>query len=109
MGKRDQDRLSPKRSCSVRYSLPSPAVPSSLRESSMRFLSYPFALCLLFGSSLIIIAKPDRKEEPSATTESWPEFRGPTGQGHYTGKALPIEWSTTKNVAWKTALPGEGG
>src|SRR5205085_10321283 len=44
----------------------------------------------------------------SALAENWPEFRGPTGQGHYTGKALPIEWSTTKNVAWKTAIPGKG-
>ena len=26
--------------------------------------------------------------------ENWPEFRGPTGQGHYPGKNLPTEWST---------------
>ena len=40
--------------------------------------------------------------------EDWPEFRGPTGQGHYSGKSLPIEWSTTKNVAWKQPIPGLG-
>jgi outer membrane protein assembly factor BamB len=40
--------------------------------------------------------------------EDWPEFRGPTGQGHYTGKRLPIEWSTTKNVVWKQSIPGSG-
>jgi outer membrane protein assembly factor BamB len=40
--------------------------------------------------------------------EDWREFRGPTGQGHYIGKKLPIEWSTTKNVAWKTPIPGKG-
>src|SRR5262245_47722082 len=40
--------------------------------------------------------------------EDWREFRGPTGQGHYDGKNLPIEWSTTKNVAWKTPIPGHG-
>jgi outer membrane protein assembly factor BamB len=39
--------------------------------------------------------------------ENWPEFRGPTGQGHYP-KALPTEWSTTKNVVWKQAIPGRG-
>lgn len=38
----------------------------------------------------------------------WPEFRGPTGQGHYAGKPLPVEWSTTKNVAWKQPIPGKG-
>ena len=39
--------------------------------------------------------------------ENWPEFRGPTGQGHYE-KALPTEWSTTKNVVWKQTIPGKG-
>ena len=44
----------------------------------------------------------------SLRAEDWREFRGPTGQGHYDGKKLPIEWSTTKNVAWKTPIPGHG-
>jgi len=43
-----------------------------------------------------------------ARAENWPEFRGPTGQGTYAGKNLPIEWSKTKNVAWKQAIPGKG-
>ncbi|MDP3069143.1 MAG: PQQ-binding-like beta-propeller repeat protein [Opitutaceae bacterium] len=38
----------------------------------------------------------------------WPEFRGPTGQGHASATALPTEWSATKNVAWKVAVPGAG-
>ncbi|MBI1832392.1 MAG: PQQ-binding-like beta-propeller repeat protein [Planctomycetes bacterium] len=44
----------------------------------------------------------------AAQAEDWREFRGPTGQGHYSGKNLPIEWSVTKNVAWKQAIPGKG-
>src|ERR1700681_3559265 len=44
----------------------------------------------------------------AAHGENWPEFRGPTGQGPYAGKGLPIEWSTTKNVAWKQPIPGHG-
>lgn len=43
----------------------------------------------------------------AAGAEDWPDFRGPTGQGHYTGK-LPISWSTTKNVVWKEPIPGSG-
>jgi outer membrane protein assembly factor BamB len=43
-----------------------------------------------------------------ARADDWPQFRGPTGQGHYTGKPLPLEWSPDKNVAWKQALPGLG-
>jgi outer membrane protein assembly factor BamB len=40
--------------------------------------------------------------------EDWPEFRGPTGQGHARSTTLPIEWSNTSNVAWKQAIPGRG-
>ena len=40
--------------------------------------------------------------------EDWPEFRGPTGQGLSAEVGLPIEWSETKNVAWKQAVPGKG-
>lgn len=38
----------------------------------------------------------------------WPEFRGPTGQGHSPAKDVPVRWSGTENVAWKTAIPGSG-
>lgn len=43
-----------------------------------------------------------------ARGENWPEFRGPTGQGIATAKGLPAEWSATKNIAWKKAVPGKG-
>jgi outer membrane protein assembly factor BamB len=39
--------------------------------------------------------------------ENWPEFRGPTGDGHATAKGLPAAWSDTENVKWKTAIPGK--
>jgi outer membrane protein assembly factor BamB len=38
----------------------------------------------------------------------WPEFRGPTGQGHAASARLPLEWSQTRHVAWKQAVPGRG-
>jgi outer membrane protein assembly factor BamB len=38
----------------------------------------------------------------------WPQFRGPAGQGHSTETDLPIEWSETKNIVWKTPLRGRG-
>ncbi|MEO5958347.1 MAG: PQQ-binding-like beta-propeller repeat protein, partial [Opitutaceae bacterium] len=44
----------------------------------------------------------------SSHAEPWPEFRGPTGQGISMAMELPVEWSTTKNVAWKQAVPGGG-
>ncbi len=38
----------------------------------------------------------------------WPEFRGPGAQGHADAASLPLTWSRTSNVAWRTALPGTG-
>src|ERR1041385_5090732 len=40
--------------------------------------------------------------------EDWPEFRGPTGQGLSTERGLPLDWSETKNIKWKGAIPGRG-
>ena len=45
---------------------------------------------------------------PAARCENWPEFRGPTGQGVSTARNLPVEWSSTNNVAWKQTIPGKG-
>ena len=41
-----------------------------------------------------------------AFAEDWPEFRGPTGQGHSAERDLPLEWSESKNIVWKTPVPG---
>jgi outer membrane protein assembly factor BamB len=40
--------------------------------------------------------------------ENWPGFRGPTRQGISSETGLPLRWSDTANVAWKTPIPGEG-
>jgi outer membrane protein assembly factor BamB len=39
--------------------------------------------------------------------DDWPQFRGPTGQGHVNGP-LPITWGPGKNIAWKQDIPGSG-
>ena len=54
-------------------------------------------LCVICGPGVI----------PSAS-QDWPAFRGPDGQGHSTERGLPIEWSESSNVAWKTKVPGLG-
>ena len=42
------------------------------------------------------------------SADNWPQFRGPDGQGHAKATNLPLEWSESKNVAWKRELPGRG-
>jgi outer membrane protein assembly factor BamB len=40
---------------------------------------------------------------------NWPKFRGPEGNGiANSGTKLPTEWSATKNISWRSELPGEG-
>jgi outer membrane protein assembly factor BamB len=43
----------------------------------------------------------------AVNADNWPQFRGPNTQGHSVEANLPLKWSATENVAWKTALPGE--
>jgi outer membrane protein assembly factor BamB len=55
------------------------------------------ALALLFVSAAL-----------AAGAEDWPQFRGPTGQGHSAERGLPLEWSESRNVIWKTRVEGRG-
>ena len=43
-----------------------------------------------------------------AQSSAWLEWRGPGGLGHAAAKSLPISWSETDNVNWKTSIPGRG-
>jgi outer membrane protein assembly factor BamB len=43
----------------------------------------------------------------SDAAADWPQFRGPSGDGHATAKNLPTKWNETTNVAWKTPIPGK--
>ena len=51
---------------------------------------------MLVGCGVLVIA------------QDWPQFRGPGGQGLSTERGLPLEWSESKNVAWKVPVPGRG-
>ncbi len=42
----------------------------------------------------------------TAWAANWPQWRGPGGMGVSTEKNLPAEWSTTKNIKWKTPIAG---
>jgi outer membrane protein assembly factor BamB len=44
----------------------------------------------------------------AASAEEWPGWRGPRGDGTSLETGIPLEWSTTKNVRWKTPIPGVG-
>ena len=40
--------------------------------------------------------------------QNWPQFRGPRGDGKSDATGLPLTWSETKNVVWKTPIHDKG-
>lgn len=58
----------------------------------------------LLAAGLLLAAS----SSPVDGTE-WPDFRGPSGDGHAPAEALPpLEWSETRNVRWKTPIHDRG-
>jgi outer membrane protein assembly factor BamB len=43
----------------------------------------------------------------SAAEGDWNQYRGPTGDGHSAAKGLPLTFSETENVTWKTPIAGK--
>ena len=44
----------------------------------------------------------------SKAGDNWPQFRGPTGDGHADVRNLPTKWSEKENILWKTAIHDKG-
>jgi outer membrane protein assembly factor BamB len=42
----------------------------------------------------------------AGASDSWPQFRGPDGDGHSDASGLPLRWSETEHVRWKTPIHG---
>src|SRR5436190_21391888 len=75
-------------------------------------LRFCHSLSVVLPLVTVGIVMADSPKPAQATLETaeieWPEFRGPTGQGHSTAVGLPTTWSETENIAWKVAIPGRG-
>ena len=63
--------------------------------------------CPRFYSMLFAIAMCATLSLPSRA-DDWPNWRGPDGTGKSAERNLPTEWSPTKNVRWRVALPERG-
>jgi outer membrane protein assembly factor BamB len=46
--------------------------------------------------------------DAAPTGSNWSQWRGPEGNGVSSEANLPAEWSDTKNIKWKTPIPGRG-
>ena len=65
----------------------------------MKILSLLFTFAALFLAGLF----PD----PALAENNWPQFRGPTGDGHSDATGLPLKWSATENVKWSVPIHGK--
>jgi outer membrane protein assembly factor BamB len=65
------------------------------------FLPILAVLFFLFGSLI-------SADKPADDDKNWTQWRGPLGTGVSPGGNPAIEWSETKNVRWKVAIPGRG-
>ena len=59
--------------------------------------------CLLLAASLLLAGL-----TPRVSAENWPAWRGPHGDGTSLETSAPTEWNATRNIAWKTVVPGAG-
>jgi outer membrane protein assembly factor BamB len=59
---------------------------------------------ILSAALLVLTAGQLRADGPAW----WPQWRGPSGQGYVDDSKAPLEWSESKNLLWKTKLPGTG-
>lgn len=70
---------------------------------------------ILMVIALLVIAatadagkKKSTARKPENPQSHWNQFRGPAGDGRSLATNLPVEFSETKNVRWKTAIHGKG-
>ena len=66
-----------------------------MRRALLRFLRVALVVLTLLPARRI-------------SAEDWPQFRGPGGEGHSAEKDLPLQWSESQNILWKTPIAGRG-
>jgi outer membrane protein assembly factor BamB len=74
----------------------------------MKRLPRFFAACTALALPLAGGAEDAADRTPVGADHQWGQWRGPLGTGVGPHADPPIEWSETKNVRWKTPLPGLG-
>ncbi|MBI1924728.1 PQQ-like beta-propeller repeat protein [Candidatus Poribacteria bacterium] len=61
--------------------------------------------CVQIGLILVLSTLTEARAQ---SFHNWPQWRGPLGTGVAPHANPPVEWSESKNIRWKLALPGVG-
>jgi outer membrane protein assembly factor BamB len=67
-------------------------------------LKISFALCIFLFTTFTLAAQ----TETEKAENYWPQWRGPLSTGAAVKGNPPVEFSETKNLKWKTPIPGKG-
>jgi hypothetical protein len=63
---------------------------------------------LLITLAAFFLPIPAAGQNGNSAEHYWPQWRGPLGTGVAPHANPPVEWSESKNIRWKIALPGNG-
>jgi len=66
------------------------------------------AIASLAMGVLLAVYQSHADVKPDDVTRNWPQWRGPLASGVAPNSNPPLDWSETKNVKWKIAVPGAG-
>lgn len=64
----------------------------------IKLFAYMLSICCLMAADVNDVA----------AERYWPQWRGPLGTGVAPDANPPVEWSESKNIRWKIAVPGKG-
>ena len=68
-----------------------------------------FCVCIFLTLQECTSHSGDSMEGREYPGEDWPQWRGPSGNGISSERAIPDRWSDDSNLVWKVALAGLGG
>ena len=107
--------------------MPQPHGPSHRKSATIdaRWTKrYHLAVMLLLSGGLLIgvnlispvigtapaLAAPPNEPAPLVAVQAgtWPQFRGPSGTGRAPAGNLPVSWSETEHILWKTPIHDRG-
>jgi outer membrane protein assembly factor BamB len=72
-------------------------------EIDLKIMNQGIACLVGLGLGLSVV-----NNSAASADDNWPQWRGPHQNGVAPKANPPTEWSETKNVKWKVAIPGEG-
>lgn len=75
-----------------------------MKNSIVQLAKHSFCFLLFLSFTLTQTQAQDKSD----FTANWPEWRGLYNTGAVTGGNTPVEFSETKNIKWKTEIPGKG-